>query len=273
MKRIIASLAIGFSALTGQAHAWVGGPFDNGFHNASFENGVYQAALTFKNGGGYSYFSPNQAIASDDASTPTLIDQRGSRRNRAVLYYKGISYVGSAFGTADGEARDIQCTMNGTSESTYQTAATQQQTSAFTLTTSTSSALSTTVVSSSRSFNFNGHWEGKITSTAPSLRFSGKGELAFLAPGGADSIAGLAFSGFAGLIDAIITAVGNADTTGTSNFPATFFSDAGDSITDILTQMADPTSDIGKIISQSGIDATFDNAEVIKLKVTGTRRF
>jgi len=273
MKRIIASLAIGFSALTGQAHAWVGGPFDNGFHNKSFEKGIYQAALIFKNGGGYSYFSPNQVIASEIASDPSLINQRGSLSNRAVLYYKGVSYVGSAFGTADGEARDIQCTMNGTSESTLKAGTTQQQTNAFVTATSTTLSLDNTVVSSSRSFSFNGHWEGKITSTAPSLRFSGKGELAFLAPGGADSIAALAFSRFAGLIDAIITAVGNANTTGTTAFPATFFSDAGDSITDILTQMADPTSDIGKIISQSGVEATFDNAEVIKLKVTGTRRF
>jgi hypothetical protein len=271
MKRIIASLAIGFSALTGQAHAWVGGPFDNGWHSASFENGVYQAALTFKNGGGYSYFSPNQSIASDDASNPALIDQRGSRRNRAVLYYKGISYVGSAFGTADGEARDIQCTMNGTSESTYQTAASQQQTSAFTLASTTSTALATTVVASSRSFTFNGHWEGKIWQTSPSLRFTGKGELSFLSPGGTDAIAGLAFSGFSGLVSAIVTAVGNAQPG--VLFPADFFSDAGDAMSDLLTEMADPTTDVGAIIRQSGIDATYDNAEVVKMKVTGTRRF
>jgi len=271
MKRIIAFLAIGFSALTGQAHAWVGGPFDNGWHNASFENGVYQAALTFKNGGGYSYFSPNQAIASDDAATPTLIDQRGSRRNRAVLYYKGISYVGSAFGTADGEARDIQCTMNGSSEATVQPGTTQQQTTTGNSQFS-STSLANAVVSSSRSFIFNGHWEGKITSTAPSLRFSGKGELCFLAPGGVDSIAGLAFDSYADLVAAIITAVGNADTSG-SGFPAAFFTSAGTAVQDLLREMADPTTDVGGLIAKTGIDSSFENAEVIKMKVTGTRRF
>lgn len=271
MKRIIASLAIGITALTGQAHAWVGGPFDNGWHSAELENGVYQANLIFKNGSGYSYFRPDQRIASDDASVPSAVDQRGSLSNRAVIYYKGISYVGSAFGTADGEAKDVQCVMNGGSESTYQTAASSQQTSAFTLASTTSTALSTTVVSSSRSFAFNGHWEAKITQTAPSLRFKGKGELSFLSPGGTDAIAGLAFSGYSGLVNAIVTAVGNAQPG--VNFPATFFSDAADAMSDLLTEMADPTTDVGAIIRQSGIDPTYENATVIKLKVTGTRRF
>ena len=271
MKRIIASLAIGITALTGQAHAWVGGPFDNGLHSAQLENGLYQATMSFKNGSGYCYFVSDQWIASDVASVPSNVDQRGSLRNRAVLYYQGVSYLGSAFGTADAESADIQCILNGNSEATFQTAATQQTTNAFTLSSATTNALSTTVVSSSRSFTFNGQWQARITQTAPSLRFSGKGELAFLAPGGTDAIAGLAFSGYAGLVNAVVTAVGNAQPG--AFFPATFFSDAQVAMTAILTDMANPATPVGALIRQSGIDPTYENAKVIKMKVQGTRRY
>jgi hypothetical protein len=66
--------------------------------------------------------------------------------------------------------------------------------------------------------------------------------------------------------------VGNADTSG-SGFPAAFFTSAGTAVQDLLREMADPTTDVGGLIAKTGIDSSFDNAEVIKMKVTGTRRF
>lgn len=264
MKRFFAPLALLLSAFSTNVMAFSGGPFDNGFQSAALErNSIYQATLNFTNGSGFAYFSPTAQLVSPDPTTVTGLDSRGSIRNRVVLYYKGISYVGSAFGEVDAEARNVQCTFNASSELSYQATQQSQQSNLFTFA-QTSSSVATNIVSSNRSYTVNGNFQAKVTQTAPTFRFKGTGEVAFLSPNGKDSVAGVAFNGYSGLINAIVTAVGNA-TVG-ANFSAAVFQQAQAAINSALADL--PTQ-----LSGAGIDVTFRNAQVHHLSVVGTRRY
>src|SRR5262245_57971577 len=113
MKKLFA-LFTGLSALFATpAFAVVGGPFDNGGYSLLFEaNGVYQAVLTYKNGSGFAYFTP------DNSLSPELTNSQGSNgttqnnntqlltaqltvANRSFLYYKGVTYLGMCTGYMD----------------------------------------------------------------------------------------------------------------------------------------------------------------------------
>ncbi len=266
MKRIIASLVIGMSALSGQAFAWVGGPFDNGFHSAALEqNSIYQATLSFKNGSGFCYFQPNASVVPENTGTTTYAT-RGASNNRSVLYYKGITYFGNCFGFVDGEARFIQANFNASSEASTETSSISGGTSA-TQTTLNPSVYSN-ITASGKSFTANGAFVGKISQTAPSLRFHGQGEISFLTPNGADSINTLAYQGYSGLIGAIISFVGNSRVTDADAIDySTIFGGAQQAINDALVDLRD------NFLSTGGIDQTFGEAEVIKLNVSGTRRY
>jgi hypothetical protein len=264
MKRFIASLLLSTALFSGQAQAWVGGPYDNGLHGGQLENSsIYQTILRFKNGSGYCYFSPDQQLASEVPSLTDLTDQRGSTRNKTVLYYKGIIYVGSAFGTVDAEAKLVQGQLNATSEASTTSNTTTTNANFFTFTNSTAQ-FSNTISASNRSFTLNGNYDAKIYRTTPSMRYRGEGEIAILSPGGSDSVAGLAYEGYSQLISAINNSVSN--TTATSIFSGVNFSEARDAIDAALQAL--PT-----YLVNSGINQTYDAATTFKIKVTGTRRY
>lgn len=275
MKRIIASLVIGVSALSGQAFALVGGPFDGNTHGAALDNNsIYQATLSLTNGSGFCYFSPDAKITPDrvpgGGTNATDFDYIGSTPNRSVIYYKGISYVGSCFGTADTDARFIEAVLNATSELGFSATQTnqnnnnnnnnntgnQQQTTA---------SVANIIVKNNRSFLVNGAFEAKIYQTAPVLRFKGKGELAFLATTSEDSIAGLAYSAYSGLIDAIITFVANSVVVANANIDL-LFTQAQNAVTNALAGLT-------PYLNQGGIDSTYENATKVKIRVSGTRRY
>ena len=271
MKRIILSLILGCAAFSTPASAWVGGPFDNGFHSDALErNSIYQAAFSLANGSGYCYFSPEAMVAPETAVSTTVFDARGSVRNRAVLYYKGVTYVGSAMGMVDGEARRVECEMNGSSELSVQAQNNNNNNNNSFVLGASSSAPSVLgqVVSNNRSFTFNGSFEAKIYQTAPSLRFRGKGTLAFLSPTSADSLAGLAFTSYSGLIQAIISFVGGSTLqSGAQTGLISLFSTAQTAITNALDDL--------KLnwLNKGGIDDSFKNAEKASFTVRGSRRY
>lgn len=273
MKRIFASIALLLAAFNTPAMALVGGPFDNGLQSNSLErNSVYQAILTFGNGSGYAFFTPTANIAGNGtvaggAITPAglaNVDTRGSITNRVVLYYKGLTYLGGAFGVSDQEARVVQCSINAN------TSANQSATTSNTSSTSNGfstagaanpNAISTIILSNTVSFTVNGNFTARIYQNAPTLRFRGTGELAFIAPSKADAQAGLAYSGFSGLINSIVTAVGNANVG--ANFNADVFTEAQIAIQNAIAAIPDLTS----------IDSNLRAAQVRKMTVSGTRRY
>lgn len=257
MKRILASIAVAVLGLSNQASAIVGGPFDNGSHSAQNDIGsVYQCIFTFGNGSGYMYFSPEARIT---LIQTTDVPTRGSLVNRSVLYYKGVTYVGGAFGTTDDDAKYVQGELNASSDVSNSVQQTAQNSGFFSFTSSTTST-STVVTGSNRSFTVNGNFEAHIYQTAPILKFKGKGELSFLSPSGTDSLAGLAYNGYSGLINAVNQSVAS-NTNGLVDF-------IGASAA-IQTALAD----LAPYLANAGIDSTLDGAEIRKMKVRGSRRY
>jgi hypothetical protein len=259
MKRILASLAVAVLGISTQASAIVGGPFDNGSHSAQNEAGArYQAILTFANGSGYTSFSPEARIA---IIQTTDVSTRSSMVNRSVLYYKGIVYVGGAFGMIEDDEKYIQGELNASSDVSNTVQQSTQQAGFFSFS-SQASTVSSTVTSSNRSFGVNGNFEARIYQTAPILKFRGKGELSFLSPSGSDSIAGLAFNGYSGLITAINQSVSGLTGVGAG----VGFALAQASIDAALAAL--PAH-----LAGAGLDATFAGADVRKMKVRGSRRY
>ena len=276
MKRIFASAAILLTALNSPVSAMSGGPFDNGLQSASLDRGaIYQAILTFGNGSGFCYFSPTANIAANGftAGGSTVLggqaftDTRGSITSRVVVYYKGLTYVGGAMGTTDVEARTVQCSMNANTNAnqSQSSTGTSQSSTGFSTgsgsTASTAGAISQYILSNPNSFTMNGDFVARIYQTAPTLRFRGTGELSFIAPNQADAKAGLAFSGYSGLINAIVTSVGNANVG--ANFNANVFTLAELAIQNALAALPPLTT----------IQEALQAAEIRHLSVYGTRRY
>ena len=275
MKRILATAALLLTGLCSQASAMVGGPFDNGMESLSLSrNSIYQAILSFSNGSGYIYFHPDANIAANGTTAggaTTLgglgaVATRGSDTNRSVMYYKGITYVGSAFATADFEARVIMGSINAGSNAaqsqlTTQTGNNNGNPFSATGAGANSNAISTTLISNPTSFTVNGEFTCHIDQTAPTVRFSGTGELSFIAPNQKDAQAGLAYTGFSGLVNSIITAVGNANV-GVA-FSATVFTQAEIAIQNAVAALPPLTS----------VDEAYAAGQVKKMRLNGTRRY
>ncbi len=261
MKSFLLIAVSSFLFIAPSAQAIVGGPFDNGGQSVSLTKGIYQAVLSFKNGNGFCYFNPDQRLVSENLTNILDYDGRGDIQNRAVIYYKGITYVGSALGFADTEDRYVQCSINGGSELGFSVSQTTS-TGAGAGLNQASSSVSDVVVSSNRGFIVNGNWEAKIDRTAPTSRFSGKGELLFLAPTGADSVAGLAYSGYAGLIGAIVNAVSNLGGT----FNPAIFTQAQLAIDNALLALPGH-------LAGAGLDSPLTSGDTVKVKVRGSIRY
>ena len=277
MKKI--SLFIQIAALTAglPAFALTGGPFDNGSYGILDErNGFYESAFSFSNGSGYSVWTADNlqgALSTGGTVTPnigagSLINSSGSTNNanRTVIYYKGVTYFGSAMGQVDTTARTIQGFANATSD--FSTAQTTQTANTSFFASNTSTAFSTnTVVSSGRSYTANLNWTGKITATSPQLRFSGTGELAIIAPNGAEAIAGLAYSGFSQLITGIASSVSNLFSANVSLAGSVDpYGDAAAAISLSLTSLT-------PYLSNTGPSSSYAGSETETIKVTGYRRY
>lgn len=232
MKKIF--LSIQFAALMAglPAFALVGGPFDNGEYSVLLErSGVYEAAFSFDNGSGYSQWTADQSLGDSSTGGTTTANQgpgslllstgRTNNANRTVLYYKGVTYVGSAMGQTDTQARTIQGSANTSSEYTLSTTQTTQQSSLLGLNASSSQSASTEIiVLNGRGYIANVNWTGKITDTSAQMRFSGEGELTIISSSGSEAIANLAYSGYANLIQSISTSVSNSGgANSTPNYP------------------------------------------------------
>lgn len=280
MKKIFSLIQLAVLSAGSSAFALVGGPFDNGDYNVLLERGgYYQSSYSFKNGSGYSLFSPDNTqgallqgqtltpnISAGALSTPT---GQANNANRTVIYFKGITYFGSAFGEVDVQSRRISGYGNASSDFSVQSTQTQQQEGFFSQSNVTSFS-SATVTASGRSYVANVNWQGKITATQPQLRYSGSGEIAIISPTGQAAIAGLAFEGYSGLISAINQAVSQLNSTNADILP---FNTAYDPYGDAQIAINDALTNLTPYLNGTGPSSSFRESEVYKIRTTGYRRF
>jgi hypothetical protein len=283
MKKIFSLIQLTVLSAGSSAFALVGGPFDNGDYNVLLERGgYYQSSYSFKNGSGYSLFSPDNTqgallqgqtltpnISAGALSTPT---GQANNANRTVLYFKGITYFGSAFGEVDIQSRRISGYGNASSDFSVQSTQTQQQAGFFSQSNVTSFS-SATVTASGRSYVANVNWQGKITATHPQLRYSGSGELAIISPTGQAAIAGLAFEGYSGLISAINQAVSQLNSTNADVFTGFGDGNTYDPYGSAQTAINNALTNLAPYLNGTGPQSSFEESEVYKIRTTGYRRF
>jgi hypothetical protein len=123
-------------------------------------------------------------------------------------------------------------------------------------------SVATAILSNNRGFLANGQWEAKMNKMSPTRRFFGRGELVFLSPSGADAVAGLAYTGYSGLIAAIVQAVGGLGGT----FNPAIFTQAQNAIGAALTAL--PT-----FLAGAGLDSVQNSGDTVKVGVRGTLRY
>jgi hypothetical protein len=281
MKKIFSLIQLAVLSAGSSAFALVGGPFDNGDYSVLLERaGYYQSSYSFKNGSGYSLFSPDnvqgaivqgqnnitQNIGAGALSTPT---GQANNANRTVIYYKGVTYFGSAFGEVDVQSRRISGYGNASSDFTIASAQTQQQTGFFTQSNITTFS-SNTVTSSGRSYVANVNWKGKITATQPQLRYSGSGEISIISPTGQAAIAGLAYTAYSGLIGAINQSVSQLNTAPITD---SFIVNSGDPYVGAQNAIDNALSNLTPYLDGAGPTSSFEESEVYKIRTTGYRRF
>ena len=241
------------------ASAWVGGPFDNGDYSATLDDqGVYQASLRYTNGSGYMQWANNADLGpsassgstSSSSTTTSATSTVGSYLNRAVLYYKGVAFFGTASGMADMDAREVTAVFNTQSEVTLDE---ESSTTSEASTSSSVNASSSVVDNGGRGFVVNGNFVAKITKTYPELRFSGTGELTILSPDVQTIISSLAQQ----IAENLTNISTDEDTT----------VDLG-SVFDFLS---DP--EFLAAITPQTIDEVSENSETVKMRVSGSRKY
>ncbi len=147
MKKFVATiafLAMGFHAAPVMAH--VGGPYSNNTHDG-FQGGVFQGMMTMKNGSGMFRFSAGlEPIISPFA--------------QSVVFHQGFIYYGDCFGMLDFVSKKISGMTNGMTAPPGAT---------------TTNGTPNFISNGQANYVCNTVWNGKITSTAPSVRFKAKG--------------------------------------------------------------------------------------------------
>ena len=282
MKKIF--LTIASVALMSNSNVWAlaGGPFDNGDPGGLLmeRGGFYQCQFSFRNGNGYGIFTPDSYLGGNlpnanqtgaSSSQQIGIFNRGSlytpnsggtslghNANRSVFYFKGVSYVGGCFGFVDMHARQVQGVCNGSSNEQITQQTLSQNTGGLINASQTAQTQQSLVINAQGNI-LNLGWTGKVIRTRPNLRFRGKGEITVEQTG--RDVKQLATTGYSGLIDAIVTSVGNSGGALTDpDYPG-----AQTAINSALNQL----NDILK-------DPAFDSGtppESHPVRVTGNRRF
>lgn len=254
----IATLLVAFVA-TPKAQADVGGPFDNGDFSVLLErDGVYQATFSFSNGSGMAMFAQDNSF---EAATATTVAGQFALHNRSVFYYKGVTYYGTCTGIIDASAKRVTGFTNGNSDYGATSVSVDPQAG-------TSGSRAQISSNGQAGFIANSQFAAKITSTAPILRFKGKGEVTFMGVPQMNELRGIAAS-----INAtnVAGAVGNpnfppnADTDGDGVLDATIFTPA---LAALIVQNA--ANLLGQVDSPSTLE-TFQ--ETKKMKVFGSRRY
>ena len=214
-------LILGLSAIiVTPVKALTGGPFDNGtFSSLTVAGGIFQATLSFKNGSGFVYFTPNNQLAPSTATTTavggffsfgtsstTVTPSELSIANRSIVYYKGFVFAGMATGEVDFAANSLNCEFNASSERGSTVSATN-----FGI---TANQTTTIVAGSGTNYVCNGTFDATITSQVPQPVFKGGGQIAFVSPDG--------FSASSQVISTVLQAAFSASNTALTTLATTY---------------------------------------------------
>jgi len=193
MKKLIAILTL-VAMQTTPALAWVGGPWSGNTHDNRV-TGTFGGTITMKNGSGIFRFSATESA------------QMGAF-NSSMIYYKGVTFFGSCQATIDFESKTVAGMTNGSAFNRNPGPA-QNRTSpivdnnpnftpggagaggSFTI-----PLIPNIIDSEPTPNNFqltntgtsgpvgiaNTSWSGRLTKTAPNIRFKARGEANFLGP-------------------------------------------------------------------------------------------
>ena len=239
------------------SYALVGGPFDNGDYSQSLDDrGIYQAALRCKNGVGFAQFGSGVSnslyvSATSSATAGSTRSTAFTTLNRSVMYYKGVSYLGSATGMTDFEQRTVTTVCNLNSD----VGTTGSINPSTTGNTSTVTAATTSLINNgARGLVMNIGYTAHISTLQPILKFNGVGELSVLNADGAQ----LVNTAVQGLIAAIPAAAATSSVTG---------------LITAIGQVTDPAL-IAKLQTATvSNESTFKLADRQQLYVRGQRKF
>ena len=165
MKKILLVLGLMLLLPVSESFALKGGPFDNNSYGGR-RGGVYQIVMMIPNGNGIARFS-------DETSAQISVFSDSS------VYYKGIIYIGNAFGVVDLDSGYVTGMSNGTSDGGQNTNAEGGYGGAGTA--------PTTTTTQGRAFSSAGgnvgicntSWTGKVDVQGANTRMSGKGVASF----------------------------------------------------------------------------------------------
>ncbi len=250
MKRISLILASMVLIFGTKASALSGGPFDNGDYSSLLDDtGVYQVSFRFSNGSGFAQFGTNVDLELflPTSTGTTTTSSTFSVLNRSLIYYKGVTYLGTCVGMVDHERKIVSGVTNGNSD----------------VSTSQTTTSGTSTVSSANSLIFNGlgfpcntEFICKITKTYPILRFNGKGELSIVNP----TTAAVALAALSQLISTASAGSGS----GIGN-------DLGTQISNLVSALTSNSADIAALIPSA--EQTRAAMDHVPMKVFGSRVF
>jgi len=274
-------------ALPAASYGLVGGPWDNGDYNQILdESGIYQATLRFSNGQGMCQFGSNVDVtnyidlslsAGGTAGGSSSSSSRASTYsylNRSIIYYKGVTYLGTCYGTSDMVNNVIDGFTNGSSDvsTTIQNNAGGGANQA---TQGTISSVTTLVTNGARNFTCNTAWSAKIKSKKPVLKFQGKGQLTVLNP---DGIAQVTTA-----VNALLGSIGALPLPTNAATAVTFQNQVNGGINAInqintgqVTAPVTANPPIGSLadaIPKTTAELTEKNADQVPLTVYGIRKF
>jgi hypothetical protein len=203
MKRfslILASLVLVFGA---KASAHSGGPFGNGDYSELLDNsGIYQVAFRFSNGSGFAQFGNNvdtSAFTVTGGGAGATQTQALTINNRSIIYYKGVTFLGTCFGMVDHERKTVSGVTNGNSDVLTTTAVNTTPVGGG-LPGAVNNAQQTLLNNGNTGMPCNTEFICKITKTYPVLRFNGKGELTVINPSLATTISAQLAAALAGIV-------------------------------------------------------------------------
>ena len=180
MKQLTALFTI-FAMFTGQAFAWIGGPYSNNTYDG-FDGGIFQYTFRGNNVSGMARFTQNTSSSYN------------SEFGDSVTYYNGITYYGESYGFVDFVSGIVDGIVNATA------AGTDLNNPAAVL--RSANGTSWGVFNGVRYgtgnplfgpyspggpegtyMTANATWTGKLTKRYPVPRFSGTGEMTFFGEG------------------------------------------------------------------------------------------
>jgi hypothetical protein len=179
MKKILAALTL-ITFTTSQTFAWTGGPWSGNTYDGNI-SGLFGGTMAMRDGNGIFRF------------TATETAQLGAF-NSSMIYYRGITYLGSCQAQVDFEFRTVSGITNGSAYNRNNRPAQQQATplnendpsytpgtqpGTQTINTAAGSITKPGGTNDGPVGIANSSWKGKLTSTRPSVRFKASGQAAF----------------------------------------------------------------------------------------------